>query len=78
MGDSAPLPQLLPTKVQVEIVPVLPFWALISLGAYLLFRLGLGVLTFNNTDVAFKELMTPGGQIDQAKKSLDKRGVPWD
>lgn len=54
---------------------MLPFWALITLAAYLLGRLGLGVLRFNDTEEAYRELMS---QIDVAKKNLDKRGVRWD
>lgn len=54
---------------------MLPFWALISLAAYLLGRLGWGVLNFNDTEEAYTELM---GEIEQAKKDLDKRKVGWD
>ncbi|KAL2399128.1 hypothetical protein ABEF95_000890 [Exophiala dermatitidis] len=74
LTEDSPIPSILPTKIQVEIIPVLPFWAIISLGAYLLGRLGMGVLRFNDTEDAYRELM---GQIEQAKKNLDKRGVPW-
>ncbi|KAK5952119.1 hypothetical protein OHC33_007006 [Knufia fluminis] len=75
LTDSSPIPSILPTKIQVEIIPVLPFWALITLAAYLLGRLGWGVLMFNDTEDAYTELMS---QIDQAKKDLDKRKVAWD
>ncbi|KAK5089419.1 hypothetical protein LTR70_006687 [Exophiala xenobiotica] len=75
LTDSSPIPSILPTKIQVEIIPVLPFWALITLAAYLLGRLGWGVLMFNDTEEAYNELMS---QIDQAKKDLDKRKVAWD
>jgi dolichol-phosphate mannosyltransferase subunit 3 len=68
------VPSILPTKIQVEIIPVIPFWALISLAAYLLGRLGLGVLLFNDTK-AHTELM---GQIEKAKNDLDARKVGWD
>ncbi|EXJ94339.1 hypothetical protein A1O1_02733 [Capronia coronata CBS 617.96] len=74
LTDDSPIPSILPTKIQVEIIPVLPFWAVITLGTYLLGRLGLGVLQFNDTEEAYKELM---GQIEGAKKNLDKRGVSW-
>ncbi|CAG5150403.1 uncharacterized protein ALTATR162_LOCUS2648 [Alternaria atra] len=62
----------LPQKVQEEIVPVLPFWALISFGAYLLFKLGWGVFTFNDVPDAHKELMQ---QIAEARKDLQAKGV---
>ncbi|XWW98404.1 hypothetical protein V2A60_006404 [Cordyceps javanica] len=65
----------LPPLVQEQVVPVLPFWALVSFGALLLFRLGLGVLTFNDVPEAHKELMQ---EIDQAKVDLRKLGVDVD
>jgi len=72
--DNSPVPSILPLKVQVEIIPVLPFWALIALATYLLGRLGMGVLMFKDCDAAYAELM---GQIDGAKKNLDTRKVGW-
>jgi hypothetical protein len=72
--ESSPIPSILPLKVQVEIIPVLPFWALITLATYLLGRLGLGVMTFKDCDKAYAELM---GQIDTAKGNLDTRKVGW-
>jgi len=62
----------LPEKFQEEVVPVLPFWALISFGAYLLFKLGWGVFTFNDVPEAHKELMQ---QIAEARKDLSAKGV---
>jgi len=53
----------------------LPFWALVSFGSYLLFRLGYGVMTFNDVPDAYKELM---GQIETAKKELKAKGVTID
>ncbi|KAF1947696.1 dolichol phosphate mannosyltransferas-like protein subunit 3 [Clathrospora elynae] len=61
-----------PQKIQKEVVPVLPFWALISFGAYLLFKLGWGVFTFNDVPDAHKELME---QITEARKDLKSKGV---
>ncbi|KAJ4150390.1 hypothetical protein LMH87_011142 [Akanthomyces muscarius] len=65
----------LPALVQEQIVPVLPFWALVSFGAFLLFRLGFGVVTFNDVPEAHKELME---EISQAKVDLRKLGVDVD
>ncbi|KAK1764367.1 dolichol-phosphate mannosyltransferase subunit 3 [Phialemonium atrogriseum] len=65
----------LPEVVQKEIVPVLPFWLLVSFGAYMLFRLGWGVLTFNDVPEAHQELMK---EIELAKKDLQARGVDID
>jgi dolichol-phosphate mannosyltransferase subunit 3 len=75
LTEDSPIPSILPTKIQVEIIPVLPIWALITLGAYLLGRLGLGVLRFNDAEAAYKELQ---GQLETARKSLDNRKIAWD
>ncbi|CAO2648013.1 Nn.00g089350.m01.CDS01 [Neocucurbitaria sp. VM-36] len=61
-----------PEKIQNEVVPVIPFWALVSFGAYLLFKLGWGVFTFNDVPEAHKELMQ---QISQARVELKAQGV---
>ncbi|KFG80171.1 dolichol phosphate mannosyltransferase subunit 3, partial [Metarhizium anisopliae] len=53
----------------------LPFWALISFGALLLFRLGWGIMTFNDVPEAHQELMK---EIDMAKGDLRKMGVDVD
>ncbi|KAI0139161.1 dolichol-phosphate mannosyltransferase subunit 3 [Hypoxylon sp. NC0597] len=65
----------LPPLVQTEIVPYLPFWALVSSGAYLLFRLGWNVMTFNDVPEAHKELMA---EIELAKADLRRLGVDVD
>lgn len=50
-----------------------------SLGAYLLGRLGLGVLTFNDTKDAYAELMgNSDNGIEGARKALEARGVSTD
>ncbi|KAF1814722.1 dolichol-phosphate mannosyltransferase subunit 3 [Eremomyces bilateralis CBS 781.70] len=64
-----------PANIQNEIIPVLPFWALVSFGAYLLFKLGLGVFTFNDVPKAHQELME---QIEQARTELKAAGVDVD
>ncbi|KAF2033596.1 dolichol-phosphate mannosyltransferase subunit 3 [Setomelanomma holmii] len=61
-----------PEKIQKEIVPVVPFWALITFGAYLLFKLGWGVFTFNDVPDAYKELQA---QIQEARIDLKAKGV---
>ena len=53
----------------------LPLWALVSFGAYLLFRLGLGVFTFNDVPKAHAELMK---EIDLARADLKAKGVDVD
>ncbi|KAK3050135.1 hypothetical protein LTR09_008524 [Extremus antarcticus] len=62
----------IPEKITNDIIPYLPFWALVSFGAFLLGKLGYGVLTFNNVPDAYDELM---GQIKEAKADLRKKGV---
>lgn len=52
-----------------------PFWSMVTFGAYLLFKLGYGVLTFNDVPEAHKELM---GQIKQAREDLRAKGVDVD
>ncbi|KAI5782615.1 dolichol-phosphate mannosyltransferase subunit 3 [Geopyxis carbonaria] len=64
-----------PDKIQTEIIPVLPFWLLVSFGAYLLFSLGWGVFTFKDTEDAYKELVQ---EIDEAKRDLRAKGVEVD
>ncbi|CZT16364.1 related to dolichol-phosphate mannosyltransferase subunit 3 [Ramularia collo-cygni] len=65
----------LPHLIQSEIIPYLPVWALVSFGAYLLFKLGFGVLTFNDVPEAHEELMR---EIDEARADLKKKGVSVD
>ncbi|KAL0265231.1 hypothetical protein SLS55_001196 [Diplodia seriata] len=62
-------------RIQEELIPVLPFWVLVSFGAYLLFKLGLGVFTFNDVPEAHKELML---EIEQARNELSAKGVDVD
>jgi dolichyl-phosphate mannosyltransferase polypeptide 3 len=63
------------TVANLAIIQQLPFWALISFGSLLLFRLGLGVMTFNDVPDAHKELMA---EIDLAKADLRNLGVDVD
>jgi len=65
----------LPAKIQDDVIPILPIWAIVSFGAFLLFKLGYGVLTFNDVPEAHDELMK---QIEQARSDLKKKGVEVD
>ncbi|KAK0743015.1 dolichol-phosphate mannosyltransferase subunit 3 [Schizothecium vesticola] len=65
----------LPAIVQKDVVPLLPFWFLVSFGAWLLFRLGWGMFTFRDTPEAYAELMD---EIKLAKADLRVRGVDVD
>ncbi|KAL2759973.1 hypothetical protein ACRALDRAFT_1025597, partial [Sodiomyces alcalophilus JCM 7366] len=53
----------------------LPFWLLVSFGAYLLARLGYNVMTFNDVPQAHAELMA---EIELAKTDLRTKGVDVD
>lgn len=75
LTTNSPIPSILPAKIQNDIIPYLPFWAVVSLGAYLLGRLGLGVLTFNDTQDAYIELQA---QIEKAKEDLKSKKVDTD
>ncbi|KAK1713990.1 dolichol-phosphate mannosyltransferase subunit 3 [Colletotrichum lupini] len=65
----------IPAMIQNDVVPVLPFWALISFGSYLLAKLGYNVMTFNDVPEAHKELMA---EIEEAVVDLRKLGVDVD
>ncbi|KAK6394763.1 hypothetical protein LTR65_001555 [Meristemomyces frigidus] len=65
----------LPAKIQNDIIPVLPIWLIVSFGAYLLFKLGYGVATFNDVPEAHQELMR---EIQEARVDLQKKGVEVD
>ncbi|KAI0544944.1 dolichol-phosphate mannosyltransferase subunit 3 [Xylaria curta] len=62
-------------KENTNTYPQLPFWALVSFGAYLLFRLGWNVMTFHDVPEAHKELV---GEIELAKQDLRRLGVDVD
>ena len=68
-----PSPSRLPTDIFAT--TQLPFWLLVSFGAYLLARLGWGVLTFNDVPEAHKEIVA---EIEMAKKDLRRLGVDVD
>lgn len=57
---------------QQSVVPVLPWWSLVTFGAYALGTLGYDVLTFNDKPEKYKELMA---QVQQAKHELQAKGV---
>ncbi|PGH13592.1 hypothetical protein AJ79_03585 [Helicocarpus griseus UAMH5409] len=61
--------------VQNEIIPVLPFYSLMVIGAYMLFRLGWGVYTFNDVPEAHeslqKEIVEAKNQLRAAKVDVD-------
>ncbi|SCV67726.1 BQ2448_5337 [Microbotryum intermedium] len=70
-----PLPTFITPKIQDEIIPVLPFNILVTLGSYCLFELGRGIMTFGECNEAQKELMR---DIDEARTELKKQGISID
>ncbi|KAI8083332.1 dolichol-phosphate mannosyltransferase subunit 3 [Gilbertella persicaria] len=62
----------LPEVVQDKIVPVLPWWALITFGCYCLGTIGFALFTFRDCPEAYHELM---GEIKQAKMDLRAKGL---
>lgn len=61
-----------PAVFQTEILPFLPWWALVSFGAYALGSLGWGVLTFKDKEEKYQELLV---QIDEAKAFYKTKGL---
>ncbi|KAI9634284.1 dolichol-phosphate mannosyltransferase subunit 3 [Dioszegia hungarica] len=57
------------------ILPVIPFWLLVSFGAYSLSSLGLGLLRFRDCPEAYESLLA---EISQAKNELRDKGVSVD
>lgn len=55
-----------------EILPVIPWWALVSFGCYALYSLGYGVYTLQDKKEKYVELTE---QIKEAKVFLKANGV---
>ncbi|CAB4391713.1 dolichol-phosphate mannosyltransferase subunit 3 [Rhizophagus irregularis] len=66
-----PLPQI----IQEEILPVFPWWVLVSFGAYSLGNIGYHVYRFRDCEDAYHELMA---EIQIAKDDLKTKGVTID
>ncbi|KAI8979242.1 dolichol-phosphate mannosyltransferase subunit 3 [Mycotypha africana] len=62
----------LPDIVQDKIIPVLPWWGLITFGCYCLFTIGFALFTFRDCPEAYHELMS---EIQQAKTDLRAKGM---
>ncbi|KAG2139833.1 dolichol-phosphate mannosyltransferase subunit 3 [Suillus bovinus] len=72
--EILPIP-LIDASVAQEILPVIPWWLLVSFGSYSLWSLGWGVLTFRDCPEAYHELLQ---EINEAKNDLRSRGVTVD
>jgi len=68
-----PLPMAEETRNQL--LPVIPLWTIVSLGAYCLWDLGWGVATFGDCQGAYEELLR---DIVQAKDEMRAKGVSVD
>ncbi|WWC67236.1 uncharacterized protein I206_101143 [Kwoniella pini CBS 10737] len=62
-------------EIADQILPVLPFWLLVSFGSYSLYSLGLGLVQFHDTPEAYESLLR---EISQAKDELRNYGVSVD
>ncbi|KAK0432878.1 dolichol-phosphate mannosyltransferase subunit 3 [Armillaria borealis] len=58
-----------------ELIPVVPWWLLVSFGSYSLWSLGWGLWMFRDCPEAYTELMA---EISQAKNELRVKGVTVD
>jgi len=62
-------------KVVEALLPVIPWWLLVSFGSYSLWSLGWGLFTFRDCPEAYTELL---GEISEAKNDLRAKGVMVD
>ncbi|CAO3609750.1 unnamed protein product [Cunninghamella blakesleeana] len=62
----------LPEVIQNKIIPVFPWWVLMTFGSYSLGYLGWHMLTFSDCPEAYSDLMQ---EIQQAKFDLTAKGV---
>ncbi|KAG2110076.1 dolichol-phosphate mannosyltransferase subunit 3 [Suillus cothurnatus] len=72
--EVLPIP-LIDASVAQEILPVIPWWLLVTFGSYSLWSLGWGVFTFRDCPEAYQELLQ---EINEAKNDLRSRGVTVD
>ncbi|KAF8920628.1 dolichol-phosphate mannosyltransferase subunit 3 [Mucidula mucida] len=66
---------LVEDDVVQQIIPVVPWWLLVSFGSYSLWSLGWGLWTFRDCPEAYTELMT---EISRAKLDLRAKGISVD
>ena len=66
---------LVDEDIAQQIIPLLPWWLLVSFGSYSLWSLGWGLWTFRDCPEAYTELMV---EITEAKDALRTQGVTVD
>ncbi|CAN3374938.1 hypothetical protein DIURU_003679 [Diutina rugosa] len=64
-----------PQKFHDDILPFLPWWGLVTFGAYALSWLGIGILTFKDKKQKHDELLQ---QIDEARAFYKSKGINLD
>jgi len=69
-----PVP-LLDAKIAEQILPVLPWWLLVSFGSYCLWSIGIGLVSLKECPEAYNELLV---EITEAKNDLRTKGVTVD
>ncbi|KIJ64251.1 hypothetical protein HYDPIDRAFT_90699 [Hydnomerulius pinastri MD-312] len=69
-----PVP-LVEADISAQILPLIPWWLLVSFGSYSLWSLGWGLFTFRDCPEAYHELLK---EINDAKNDLRGRGVTVD
>ncbi|KAL1748347.1 dolichol-phosphate mannosyltransferase subunit 3 [Schizophyllum fasciatum] len=74
IAQILPVP-LIPGDIAEQILPLIPWWLLVSFGSYSLWSLGWGLWTFRDCPEAYEELML---EITQAKTELRAKGVSVD
>ncbi|WVQ94222.1 hypothetical protein IAU59_001300 [Kwoniella sp. CBS 9459] len=72
--------QILPVPLFSEeiaglILPVLPFWLVVTFGSYSLSSLGMGLVKFHDCPEAYESLLS---EISQARDELRNHGVAVD
>ncbi|CAO1620838.1 unnamed protein product [Parajaminaea phylloscopi] len=72
--DVLPLPGF-DGQLKADILPVVPWWCLVSFGSYLLWQMGWGIFNFNDVPEAYQGLLS---DITNAKDFLRQRGVDVD
>ncbi|WVF66618.1 hypothetical protein IAT40_001358 [Kwoniella sp. CBS 6097] len=69
-----PVP-LFSEEIVKQILPVLPFWLLVTFGSYSLSSLGMGLVKFHDCPEAYESLLS---EISQARDELRNHGVAVD
>lgn len=72
--NLVPVP-LLDAKIAEQILPVIPWWLLVTFGSYCLGSIGMGLFNLRECPEAYNELLV---EITEAKNDLRTKGVTVD